>query len=562
MTMAAPARSGTLRFGLDRLDVGRFAVGAWLTDRAWLIRAAALVWVACTSACTTLPPGADYPRVASAAFNEPSQTRLGQAFVEAARQHDGESGFRLVPVGLDGFALRMQLIQSAERALDLQYYIFHGDNTGSLLTAAILDSADRGVHVRLLIDDGETIAGDERVLALVAHPRIEVRVFNPFRYRGHLDVLRGLEYSLDFARLDYRMHNKLLLADGAMAVIGGRNLSDPYFQVNPDAQFADDDVVAVGPVVPELASVFDEFWNSALAIPSEALSGGRSTATDLERFRGQIAANRRAWNEQGADYLRRAGTGALLAGLLDGHLPLEWSRASLIYDSPDKRKVSEGAMVGRLMHRAVAGAAEAVSSELIMVTPYLIPGQEGMRIFSDLRKRGVRVRILTNSLEASAMMLAQAGYMRYRSALVAEGVELYEVRSLLGDARGSGENASMAKHGNYGLHAKMFVFDRREIFIGSMNFDQRSMHLNTEIGLLIDNKALAGQIAARFDAMVRPDNAYALALRPSTDGSAPSLVWRTREAGADVEYDTEPQRVWGQRWMAHLLSWLPIDSEL
>ena len=560
--MAAPARSGTLRFGLDRLDVDRFAVGAWLTDSAWLMRLAALLWVACTSACTTLPPGADYPRVASAAFHEPSQTHLGQAFVEAARQHDGESGFRLVPVGLDGFALLMQLIQSAERALDLQYFIFHGDNTGSLLTAAILDSADRGVHVRLLIDDGETLAGDERVLALVAHPRIEVRVFNPFRYRGHLDVLRGLEYSLDFARLDYRMHNKLLLADGAMAVIGGRNLSDPYFQVNPDGQFADDDVVAVGPVVPQLASVFDEFWNSALAIPSEALSGGRSTATDLERFRGQIAANRRAWNEQGADYLRRASTGALLSGLLDGQLPLEWSRATLIYDSPDKRKVSEGAMIGRLMHRAVAGAAEGVSSELIMVTPYLIPGEEGMRIFSDLRERGVRVRILTSSLEASSVMLAQAGYMRYRPSLVAEGVELYELRSLLGNARGSGENASMAKYGNYGLHAKMFVFDRREIFIGSMNFDQRSMHLNAEIGLLIDSQALAGQIAARFDAMVRPANAYALALRPSADGSAPSLVWRTREAGADVEYDTEPQRVWGQRWMAHLLSWLPIDREL
>jgi len=465
-------------------------------------------------------------------------------------------------VGLDGFALRMQLIQSAQRSLDLQYFIFRGDNTGSLLAAAILDSADRGVRVRLLIDDAETVAGDERILALVAHPRIEVRIFNPFRYRGHIDLLRGVEYGLDFARLDYRMHNKLLLADGAMAVIGGRNLSDPYFQVNPESQFADDDVVAVGPVVPKLSGVFDEFWNSALAIPSEGLSGGRSTATDLERYRLQVGENRRTWNDQGADYLRRVATGVPLSGLLDGHLPLEWAQSTLIYDSPDKRRVSDGAMVGRLMHRAVAGAAAAVSSELLMVTPYLIPGHEGMRIFSELRGRGVRVRILTSSLESSTVILAQAGYMRYRRPLVAEGVELYEVRSHLGDARGSGENDSMAGHGNYGLHAKMFVFDRKRIFIGSMNFDQRSMHLNTEIGLLIDSELLAGQIAARFDAMVRPENAYAVALRTGDGQSAPELVWRTRESNADIEYGTEPQRTWGQRWLADVLSWLPIDSEL
>ena len=518
--------------------------------------------MAVLGACTTLPPGVDYPRVVSTAFNEPAGTRLGQAFAADAQRHPAESGFRLFPVGVDGFALRMQLIQRAERSLDLQYFIFRADTTGSLLAAAILDSADRGVHVRLLIDDGETVAGDDRVLALVAHPRIQVRVFNPFRYRGHVDLLRGLEFGLDFARLDYRMHNKLLLADGAIAVVGGRNLSDPYFQVSPESQFADDDVVAVGPVVPRLSGVFDEFWNSALAIPSEALSGGRSTAEDLQFPRGQIGDHRATWKEAGADYLRRVATGAPLTGLVNGRLPLEWAQSTVIYDSPEKRKVSEGAMVGRLMHRAVASAAESVSSELIMVTPFLIPGHEGMRIFSGLRNRGVRVRILTSSLESSTVILAQAGYMRYRRPLVAEGVELYEVRSRLGDTRGSGEDAAMAGHGNYGLHAKMFVFDRRRIFIGSMNFDQRSMHLNTEIGLLIDSTVLAGQIAARFDAMIRPENAYALALQARSGPFTPRLVWRTRESGADVQYDTEPQRDWWQRDIAAVLSWLPIDSEL
>ena len=542
----------------------RPGVGAGWWRRALLARSAWLIVLgsAALGACSTLPPGADYPRVASSAFNQPGQTRLGQAFAGAAGAHGTDSGFRLIPTGVDGFALRMQLIQAAQSSLDLQYFIFRGDNTGSLLTAAILDSADRGVRVRILIDDGETVAGDERILALVAHPRIQVRIFNPFAYRGHVDMLRGIEYGVEFKRLDYRMHNKLLVADGAMAVIGGRNLSDPYFQVNPESQFADDDVAAAGPIVPRLSGIFDEFWNNALSIPSEALSGGRSTVKDLGPYRARLDADREAWKTQGADYLRKVASGEPLAGLVDGRLPLVWAAVTVVYDSPDKRKVSEGAMVGRLMHRAVAQAAEDVQSELLMVTPYLIPGREGIRIFTDLRRRNVHVRILTNSLESNTVILAQAGYMRYRKPLLEQGVELYEIRSLLGNVRGSGENAAMARHGNYGLHAKMFVFDRKRIFIGSMNFDQRSMHLNTEIGLLIDSTVLAEQIAARFDAMVRLENAYTLVLRTDPDWLASQLVWRTQENGAVVEYAIEPQREWGQRLYANMLSWLPIDDEL
>jgi putative cardiolipin synthase len=512
--------------------------------------------------CASLPPGADYPRIASTAFSQPGETRLGKAFASSAEGHGTDSGFRLISVGLDGFALRMQIIQAAQRSLDIQYFIFRGDNTGSLLTAAILDSADRGVRVRILIDDGETVAGDERILALTAHPLIQVRIFNPFAYRGHVDFLRGLEYSLDFGRLDYRMHNKLLVADGAMALVGGRNLSDPYFQVNPESQFADDDVVAVGPVVPRLSAVFDEFWNNALSIPSEALSRDKPSSGNVAEYRAHLDAARREWNAQGADYLRKVATGQPLSDLVDGQLPLVWAGVTLIYDSPDKRRVDDGDMVGRLMHRAVARAAEDVQSELIMVTPYLIPGHEGMRIFTDLRARNVRVRVLTNSLESNTVLLAQAGYMRYRKPLLELGVDLYEIRSQLGNTRGSGENAAMARFGNYSLHGKMFVFDRKKVFIGSMNFDQRSMHLNTEIGLLIDSTVLAQQIAVRFDAMVQLENAYTMVLRTGPNEAGTHLVWRTREDGADVEYTSEPEREWLQSFRATVLSSLPIDNEL
>jgi putative cardiolipin synthase len=197
-----------------------------------------------------------------------------------------------------------------------------------------------------------------------------------------------------------------------------------------------------------------------------------------------------------------------------------------------------------------------------MVTPYLIPGHEGMQLFKDLRQRNVRVRVLTNSLESSMVLMAQSGYMRYRVPLLENGVELYEVRSLLGNARGSGQTAAISRYGNYSLHAKLFVFDRQRLFIGSMNFDQRSMHLNTEIGVIIDSPVLAQQVAARFEAMVQPVNSYGLALRPNDAGGAPKLVWLTQEDGNAVEYDIEPARSEWQRFKVNVLSMLPLDKEL
>jgi putative cardiolipin synthase len=218
-------------------------------------------------------------------------------------------------------------------------------------------------------------------------------------------------------------------------------------------------------------------------------------------------------------------------------------------------------MVGKLMHRPVAAAVAAVQTELLMTTPYLIPGDEGMALFNDLRKRNVRVRILTNSLESSNVLAAHSGYIRYRPLLLESGTEVHEVRSLLGNARGSGQTASISRFGNYSLHAKLFVFDRKRLFVGSMNFDQRSMHLNTEIGLIIDSPELAQQAATRFEAMVSPPNSYEVVLRAG-DGTGSTLGWRTEEGGKAVEYDSEPARSDGQRFRLKLLSFLPLDDEL
>ncbi|MDE2393886.1 MAG: phospholipase D family protein [Burkholderiales bacterium] len=512
--------------------------------------------------CSTLPPGSDYPRQASKAFSHAETTRMGQQVARAAQAHPGTSGFRILPVGVDGFLTRLEMANAAERSLDLQYFILRADETGQLLADAVLRAADRGVRVRLLLDDGETAVGDEQLATLAAHPRIEIRIFNPFAYRGHRVALRALEFAFNAERLDHRMHNKLFVADNAVALIGGRNVADAYFQVDPDGQFADDDVFVQGPMVTELSASFDEYWNSALAIPVQALGVGAPARVALEDFRRTLTDKRQDLKADGAGYATRAASGEPLAGMLDGRLRVVWAHAQLVCDSPLKEGVDKGWVVGRLMRRPVAVATAAVQSELLMITPYLIPGREGMKLFDDLHRRGVRVRVLTNSLESATVLLAQSGYVKVRRALLDDGVELYELRSKPGSARGSGQSAAMSRFGNYSLHAKLFVMDRTRLFIGSMNFDQRSMHLNTEIGLIIDSPELAQQVAARFDAMVQPANAYALALRPGAAGRRPTLVWRTQEDGRAVEYDVEPSHSPLRRIEVDLLSRLALDAEL
>ena len=518
--------------------------------------------VAVVTACSSLPPGHDFPRVASTAMVDQEQTRLGAEVELASRKHGGNSGFFLQSFGADGFLTRMQMINAAERTLDLQYFIFRGDDTGRLLTAAMLRAADRGVRVRLLLDDGETVAGDEQITPLAAHHSVEIRVFNPFRYRGHLMSLKAVEYLLNRPRLNYRMHNKLLVVDNSLALVGGRNIGDRYFQISAEEQFADNDVFAVGPVVRELSASFDEFWNHAFSIPSEALAKAGTSPGALREHRDLATDEPAEVNADGIDFVARVNSGEPLAGMLSGRLPLVWAPVQLISDSPDKKSVVDGTRVGRLMLRPVADATLAVQSELLMITPYLIPGDEGMEIFSDLRQRDVRVRILTNSLMSSEVPLAHSGYMGYRVPLLEDGVELYEIRAMLGNTRGSGQTAAMSLNGTYSLHAKMFVFDRKSIFVGSMNFDQRSMHLNTEIGLLIDSPELARELVRRFEAMAQPANAYELILQPNEAGSRQHVIWRTLEGEQMVDYQEEPARSGWQKSLVRFLSLLPLDDEL
>jgi cardiolipin synthase C len=514
-------------------------------------RLAGLLTFLLCAGCSTRPPGGDYPKTRSVAVPLTNPTRLSSAFRASADAHTAQSGLHIFPVGVDGFLTRIELIDAAEQTLDLQYYIFRGDETGSTIRNALKRAAARGVHIRILVDDADTVPGDEQLFALAAIPNVEVRVYNPWAYRGHVSLFRNLEYLTHHSRLDYRMHNKLLLADQTVALAGGRNIGDQYFQVDPDSQFADDDIFTVGAAVGPLQKCFDEFWNSYLAIPSPALHQPKTTSPHPHLSGTEAAA-------AGFHLEDKLAAGEPLRSLLSGATGLVWAQSRVIYDSPDKKDVKEGLRAGRLMYGPVAEAASSTQHEMLMITPYLVPARSEMKLVNDQRARGARVAILTNSLESAPEISAHAGYMHYRPQLLGAGVELFEVRSHLESTRGSGQSRQIAAAGHFALHAKLLVFDREHLFIGSMNFDRRSHSLNTELGLIIDSAELAQQTVDRFNAMTRPESAYSV--RFSDPGK--HLLWHYREQGREVDQTTEPSRSAWQRFKVRFISLLPIDPEL
>jgi putative cardiolipin synthase len=528
----------------------------------------ALLALLALAGCASQPPGAHYPRTVSSALAHPEETSLAHQFAVAGAAHPGLSGIRLVPVGVDGFLLRAQLIACARQTLDLQYYIFRSDETGKLLAEAVLRAADRGVRVRLLIDDYDNSGQDTQIEALDAHPNIEVRLYNPLAYRGSVQLFRWTELLLHNPRLDYRMHNKLMVVDNAVAMIGGRNVGDDYFQIDPDGQLGDYGAFAVGPIVPQLSKSFDDFWQTPSAIPVAALATGPIQPQQLTDYRRELTLNRQEKRPDGSDYATRMKSGQPLGRIFDGRLPLVWAPVSLWYDSPEKGQVEKGKIPGQLMHRVIFEAAAHSHSEVLIISPFVVPGSDGMALFDDLHRRGVNAYLLTNSMATNSESEATAGYLHYRRALLADGVQLYEIRADPGLVRGTGQSAHMSSFGNYGLHTKLYIFDRQKIFIGSMNFDQRSLHLNTEMGIMIDSPELARQGAQLFEGLIQPANSYHVLNVPARPAAgkrqpaAPHYLWVTLENGQMTTYHFDPAANEWQRLNVNLITLLPLDAEL
>ena len=511
------------------------------------------------SACATLPPGSSYPKTESTALAHPEDTAIGRKVEARAKAHPGLSGFRLFASGSDALSLRVQLANSAQRTLDIQYFIFKDDDSGQLLMSALLRAANRGVRVRILMDDSQARGQDDRVALLAAHPNVEVRLYNPFYYRGAVGAVRAAEFALTASRLDYRMHNKLFDVDNEVAVVGGRNVGDEYFDAGDELQFGDYDVFAEGPIVRELSKSFDAYWSSTLSIPAAALLGPSPAAPNLAQIEAQLTAHREEM--RGSAPERAISSGNPLAAILASDAGVIWAKAEVIADSPDKASVEGGDTIGALFRRRLLEAAADVKTELLMVSPYFVPGKPGEALLIRLRERGVRVRVLTNSLLSTDVPAVHAGYRPYRLPLLQAGVQLYEVKPLPGKPNPQGGMLKTPSSGQFSLHAKAYVFDRKRIFIGSANFDRRSLHLNTEIGLMIDSPELARQVVTRFETIAQPANSFVLALE--SDGKeTPHLVWQSVKDGKPIVYKDEPGADRLRELMVDVYGVLPLEGEL
>lgn len=476
----------------------------------------------------------------------PGQSPVVDSVRLLALDHPGNTGLHALRSGVAAFEARLALIDAARHSLDVQYYIWHADMTGSLLLDALRRAADRGVHVRLLLDDNNTGGMDRILAALDHHPGIEVRLFNPFAQRR----LRMLGYLTDFPRLNRRMHNKSMTADGALTILGGRNVGDEYFAAGSGFEFVDLDVIAIGGVVRDVVASFDKYWRSGSSYPVSWLAGP-ATETDLSRLAalGQTVAA----TVQARRYAATLPHRHYIDELLEGRLVLVWAPAAVVVDPPEKalqRIDAERTLIERM--RALRGGR--ARGELDLVSPYFVPLDAGSRHLADLASRGARVRILTNALEATDVAAVHAGYAKHRRELVEAGVQLYEMRRL---HAGPATQWSTRGSSSASLHAKTIAMDGRWLFIGSFNYDPRSFVLNTEIGLLVDSPQLARQMSSNLD-RVLPGMSYRVQL--DADGG---LQWvEQRQDGTQVHHPREPNVGAGQRLLVGFLSLLPIDSLL
>lgn len=504
------------------------------------------------SACGLPPASHPAPDSQAIAPDISASTHLGQAHAALrakARAGATQSGIYALYDPQEAFAARSLLARAAQQTLDVQYYIWRNDKTGLLLLHELLRAADRGVRVRLLIDDGGTSGLDDELQTLSRHPNVQVRLFNPFALRGWL---KPVGYVTEFKRANRRMHNKSLSADGQASIVGGRNVGNEYFGATDGVLFADLDVLTIGPVVQAIEQDFDRYWNNVAAYPVDQVVRQAPRLT-LDALRSNGAALEQS--PQAQSYRHALENTPLVQHLLQAQLPMEWAAAHLVSDPPEKiqAQAEHKTLIGEQMRRAIG----IPKQSLDLVSPYFVPTQTGVEAFAQLRSQGLRIRILTNALEATDVAIVHAGYAKYRKQLLQAGIELYEMRGQAPEYAGEDEKLKLnfTQFGSSGtsLHAKTFAVDGQRAFVGSFNFDPRSMLLNTEMGLLIESPTLAKQISESFDSQI-PSRAFRVSL--DKEGH---LRWISGVGQPPPQYTTEPQTRWYQRWTIWFLGLLPIE---
>ena len=478
----------------------------------------------------------DYPKTQSAAFEDTADTYLARQIGDLEDQRPGTAGFYLLSDSLDSLAARLLLAKRAERSLDAQYYLITNDSVGYLFIGSLLEAADRGVRVRLLLDDIQTQGYDAGMAALDSHPDFEVRIFNPFSGRGSR-VGDGLT---DFKRVNRRMHNKSFTVDGQVTIIGGRE----------DVNFGDLDVLGIGPVVGDVARMFDSYWNHLAALPVPAFAKmPEDPAKELEKLRARIAqAQEEIESTRYAAAVRRE-----VEEWIASDLSLyTWAPYEVVYDSPDKARAStakDAASIVDPLREAVRSARE----ELLFVSPYFVPRRSGIEGFRELKEKGLRIRVITNSLASTNHSVVHSGYAPARKPLLKMGVELYEVRP---EARVSGTRRAGNRSAEGSLHTKAFVVDRRRLFLGSFNLDPRSANLNTELGVIIDSPELASGAVDSVDEVL-PRATYMVTLDDKG-----KLRWMGQTDGEEEVWSKDPETSFWTRFNVSFMRILPIKGQL
>jgi putative cardiolipin synthase len=493
--------------------------------------------------CAQLPPRPEMPPQMAVPVS--TGTELDRLIAAAEERHPGESAFRLVSDGPEGFAIRAHTARIAGRSIDVQTYIWNGDTTGRALAYVLLKAADRGVNVRLLVDDLDARAKNDGMSALDAHPNIEVRMFNPVPSRSGTMALIG-NFLGDAGRLNRRMHNKTWIVDNRIAIVGGRNLGDEYFGADAEVNFVDLDFAMVGPVVRDASSSFDLYWNSEVVYPMALLSPDTVSPQLLEQLRGKLDSTmEEARKGRYAEALRRDDA---VARLMGGDWPLTWtSTYKFIADDPGKVSKNPDRASSHVLAAMLPMMREA-QKDLTIISPYFVPGENGTTGFVRLSEAGTGVRILTNSLAANDVAMVYGAYEKYREDLLEGGVQLWELKPL----PGSKATYSMFGSGGSSLHTKGLAVDEKALVVGSYNLDARSTELNTEQVVMVGSPELARQFMGIFDQQVSGDRSWKVT---SPDG-------HTTWTDGVKTYDSAPEASAGRKFQAWLAGVLPVEGQL
>ena len=504
--------------------------------------------------CSTLPKHTIESIPETTLQVDTTQTTLAQIIQPLQEQHPELTGYLVLFEPLEALSARLRLIDKAEKTLDLQYYIWDNDKVGSLALHALIRAADRGVKIRLLIDDNNAKSTEGIFLALAQHPNIEVKLFNPYRFRKY----RALDMILDLKRINRRMHNKSFIADHQVALIGGRNMTNQYYNVSDNYQFSDVDVMLVGTAVKDISHSFDEYWNHEYAYKVQEVVKQSAHHLSYESLKRQLDEHYERVTVQ--NYLDLTSNSQAIDSLMSRDIQLDWVKAEVVKDSPDKIK-SKAKKKEHLNFQLIQHL-EQPEKNVDLISAYFVPEKKGAKMLTDLAKDGVKVRVLTNSFKANDVAVVHAFYGKYRQNLLEHGVQLYEFLPALNKNDLDKNTEDLAKKAKVSikglsrssLHAKLMALDEKQVFIGSFNFDPRSAYLNTEIGVLLNSPPLARAVHTTMDENLSK-YAYQLVLDANK-----KITWQRQTPQGPVIYTKEPRMKWWQRAGIKMLSWLPIEG--